>query len=87
MLLHLQPTHDLEPFAPLEKNGGVAPQTAKGDDLHLPMTISLIPWISTVRISRPEPQYHNEPFHQHHCWLSHETRWHRIGWGFEHEGR
>ena len=43
-----QPTHDLEPFAPLEKNGGVAPQTAKDDDLHLPLTISLIPWISTV---------------------------------------
>ena len=43
-----QPTHDLEPFAPLEKNGGVAPQTAKDDDLHLPLMISLIPWISTV---------------------------------------
>ena len=48
-----QPTHDLEPFAPLEKNGGVAPQTAKGDDLHLPMTISLIPWISTVGFQDP----------------------------------
>ena len=48
-----QPTHDLEPFVPLEKNGGVAPQTAKDDDLHLPLTISLIPWISTVGVQDP----------------------------------
>ena len=48
-----QPTRDLEPFPPLEKNGGVTPGTAKGDDLHLPMTISLIPWISTVGFQDP----------------------------------
>ena len=38
---------------PLEKDGGVAPQTAKDDDLHLPLTISLIPWISTVGVQDP----------------------------------
>ena len=48
-----QPTRDLEPFPPLEKSGDVAPRTAKGDDLHLPMTISLIPWISTVGFQDP----------------------------------
>ena len=48
-----QPTRDLEPFPPLEKDGGVAPQTAKDDDLHLPLTISLIPWISTVGVQDP----------------------------------
>ena len=45
-----QPTRDSEPFPPLEKDGGVALQTAKGDELHLPVTISLIPWISTVGV-------------------------------------
>ena len=49
----LQPTRDLEPFPPLEKNDGVAPLTAKGNDLHLPMTISLIPWISTAGFQDP----------------------------------
>ena len=48
-----QPTRDLEPFLPLEKSGDVAPGTAKGDDLHLPLTISLIPWISTVGFQDP----------------------------------
>ena len=48
-----QPTRDLEPFPPLEKSGDVAPGTAKGDDLHLPLTISLIPWISTVGFQDP----------------------------------
>ena len=45
-----QPTRDLEPFSPLEKDGGVVPRTAKDSDLHLPVTISLIPWISTVGV-------------------------------------
>ena len=48
-----QPTRDLEPFPPSEKNDGVAPLTAKGNDLHLPMTISLIPWISTAGFQDP----------------------------------
>ena len=48
-----QPTRDLEPFPPLEKSGDVASGTAKGDDLHLPLTISLIPWISTVGFQDP----------------------------------
>ena len=48
-----QPTRDLEPFPPSEKNDGVAPLTAKGNDLHLPMTISLIPWVSTVGFQDP----------------------------------
>ena len=48
-----QPTRDLEPSPPLEKSGDVAPGTAKGDDLHLPLTISLIPWISTVGFQDP----------------------------------
>ena len=48
-----QPTRGLEPSPPLEKSGDVAPGTAKGDDLHLPMTISLIPWISTVGFQDP----------------------------------
>ena len=48
-----QPTRGLEPSPPLEKSGDVAPGTAKGDDLHLPMTISLIPWISTAGFQEP----------------------------------
>ena len=48
-----QPTRGLEPFPPSEKNDGVAPLTAKGNDLHLPMTISLIPWISTAGFQDP----------------------------------
>ena len=48
-----QPTRDLEPAPPLEKNDGVSPLTAKGNDLHLPMTISLIPWISTAGFQDP----------------------------------
>ena len=48
-----QPTRDSEPFPPLEKNSGVTPPTAKDDDLHLPLTISLIPWISTVGVQDP----------------------------------
>ena len=48
-----QPIHDSEPFPPLEKNGDIAPLTAKGNDLHLPMTISLIPWISTAGFQDP----------------------------------
>ena len=48
-----QPTRDLEPFPSLEKNSGVIPPTPKGGDLHLPMTISLIPWVSTVGFQDP----------------------------------
>ena len=48
-----QPTRDSEPFPPLEKNSGVTPPTPKGGDLHLPLTISLIPWISTVGFQDP----------------------------------
>ena len=40
----------LELLPPLERNDGVTPSTPKGSDLHLPVTISLIPWISTVGI-------------------------------------
>ena len=39
---------NLELSPPSERNDSVGPLTAKGDDLHLPMTISLIPWISTT---------------------------------------
>ena len=48
-----QPIRASEPFPPLEKNSGVAPLTAKGNVLHLPMTISLIPWISTGGFQDP----------------------------------
>ena len=48
-----QPTPGLDPFPPSEKEDGVAPLTAKGNDLHLPMTISLIPWISTAGFQDP----------------------------------
>ena len=48
-----QPTRDLEPFPSLEKNSGVIPPTPKGGDLHLPMTISLIPWVSIVGFQDP----------------------------------
>ena len=48
-----QPTRDLARFPPSEKNDGVAPLTAKGNDLYLPMTISLIPWISTAGFQDP----------------------------------
>ena len=48
-----QPTRDLEPFPASEKNDGAAPLAAKGNDLHLPMTISLIPWISTAGFQDP----------------------------------
>ncbi len=33
-----------------ERNDGVTPSTPKGNDLHLPVTISLIPWISSVGV-------------------------------------
>ena len=49
----IQPTRDLESFPPSEKSGGIASPNAKGDDLHLPMTISLIPWISTAGFQDP----------------------------------
>ena len=48
-----QPTRDLEPAPSLEKNSGVIPPTPKGGDLHLPMTISLIPWVSIVGFQDP----------------------------------
>lgn len=43
-----QLARNLELLLPSERNGGVTPSTPKGGDLHLPVTISLIPWISTV---------------------------------------
>ena len=43
-----QPGGNLELLSPLERNDGVTPSPPKGGDLHVPMTISLIPWISTV---------------------------------------
>ena len=39
---------NLELLLPSERNDGVTSPTPKGGDLHLPLTISLIPWISTV---------------------------------------
>ena len=36
-----------------ERNDSVVPQTTKGSDLHLPLTISLIPWISTTGFQDP----------------------------------
>ena len=48
-----QSTRDSKPFPPLQKNSDAAPLTAKGNDLHLPMTISLIPWISTAGFQDP----------------------------------
>ena len=39
---------NLELLSPLKRNDGVTPPTPKGDDLHVPVTISLIPWVSTV---------------------------------------
>ena len=68
-----QPTRDLEPFPPLEKSGDVASTNRKRGRFtsasdHFTDSVD-----QYCRISRPEPQYHNEPFHQHHCWLSHET--------------
>lgn len=47
-ILRDQLTRNLELSSPLKRNDGVTPSTPKGSDLHLPMTISLIPWISTV---------------------------------------
>ena len=44
---------NLELLIPSERNDGVTPSTPKGSDLHLPVTISLIPWISTVGIQDP----------------------------------
>ena len=51
--LRHQLAHNLELLLPLERNNGVTPSTPKGGDLHLPMTISLIPWISTVGFQDP----------------------------------
>ena len=48
-----QLTRNLELLLPSERNDGVTPPTPKGSDLHLPVTISLIPWISTVGIQDP----------------------------------
>lgn len=47
-----QPVRDLESFPPPEKSGVTSPNV-KGGDLHLPMTISLIPWISTAGFQDP----------------------------------
>ena len=44
---------NLELLSPLKRDDGVTPPTPKGGDLHLPMTISLIPWISTVGFQDP----------------------------------
>ena len=44
---------NLELSSPLKRNDGVTPPTPKGGDLHVPMTISLIPWISTVGFQDP----------------------------------
>ncbi len=51
--LRHQLARKLELLPPLERNDGVTPSTPKGGDLHLPVTISLIPWISTVGIQDP----------------------------------
>jgi uncharacterized caspase-like protein len=51
--LRHQLAHNLELLLPSERNDGVTPSTPKGGDLHLPVTISLIPWISTVGIQDP----------------------------------
>ena len=48
-----QLTRNLELLLPSERNDGVTPPTPKGSDLHLPMTISLIPWISTAGFQDP----------------------------------
>ncbi len=44
---------NLELLSPLKMDDGATPPTPKGGDLHLPMTISLIPWISTVGFQDP----------------------------------
>ena len=82
-----QPTRDLEPFPPLEKSGDVASRTAKGDDLHLPLTISLIPWISTVGFQDPNRNITTNLSINIIAGYHTKLDWHRIGWGFEHEGR
>ena len=48
--LRHQLARNLGLLSPLERNNGVTPPTPKGGDLHLPVTISLIPWISTAGI-------------------------------------
>ena len=48
---HIARIPELSPSS--ERNDGVTPSTPKGNDLHLPMTISLIPWISTVGFQDP----------------------------------
>ena len=48
-----QLARNLELSPPSERNDGVPPLTAKGSDLHLPVTISLIPGISTVGFQNP----------------------------------
>ena len=48
-----QPTRNLKTFPPSERSGDASVLTAEGNDLHLPMTISLIPWISTVGFQDP----------------------------------
>ncbi len=44
---------NLELSSPLKRNDGVTPPPPKGDDLHVPMTVSLIPWISTAGFQDP----------------------------------
>ena len=46
--LRHQLADNLELSFPFKMDDGVTPPTPKGGDLHLPLTISLIPWISTV---------------------------------------
>ena len=46
--LQHQIARNLELSSPSERDDGVTPPTSKDSALHLPMTISLIPWISTT---------------------------------------
>ena len=51
--LRHQLVRNLELSPPSERNDGVTPPTSKGGNLHLPLTISLIPWISTAGFQDP----------------------------------
>ena len=49
-IINRSPPHPSEHTSFLERPGGIVRPTTTDGDLHLPLTISLIPWISTVGI-------------------------------------
>ena len=66
----------VQPSQPTRVIEAPASPRRKSAELHLPMTISLLPWISTVGLLDLKYKRNDEPFPQYHCGLSCQTQWH-----------